>query len=72
MPNTQMGYFVADKYDITKVFILVFSDISFLIFSASGSYFLTTHEVSPFAKGPLVEVEFDVSEFRKLTELALC
>ncbi|BFF94793.1 inactive pancreatic lipase-related protein 1 [Drosophila madeirensis] len=30
--------------------------------SAIGSYFLTTHEVSPFAKGPLVDVEMDVAE----------
>jgi len=50
----------------------IFLSYTFFLFnSASGSYFLTTHEVSPFAKGPLVEVEFDVSEFRKLTELAL-
>ncbi|EDW54000.1 inactive pancreatic lipase-related protein 1 [Drosophila sechellia] len=38
---------------------------------ASGSYFLTTHEVAPFAKGPLVEVEFDVSELRNFTEIEL-
>ncbi|KAH8324417.1 hypothetical protein KR074_006986 [Drosophila pseudoananassae] len=29
---------------------------------ASGSYFLSTHEVAPFAKGPLVDIEVEVAE----------
>ncbi|EDW75588.2 uncharacterized protein Dwil_GK23737 [Drosophila willistoni] len=29
---------------------------------ASGSYFLITHEKSPFAKGPLVDIEMDIVE----------
>ncbi|KAH8412679.1 hypothetical protein KR009_004491 [Drosophila setifemur] len=37
---------------------------------ASGSYFLTTHEASPFAKGPLVDFEFDVAGYRNQTPLS--
>ncbi|KAH8298057.1 hypothetical protein KR018_005765 [Drosophila ironensis] len=36
---------------------------------ASGSYFLTTHEASPFAKGPMIDIEMEVAE--KVSGLAL-
>ncbi|KAH8358359.1 hypothetical protein KR200_009186 [Drosophila serrata] len=38
---------------------------------ATGSYFLSTHDVSPFAKGPLIDIEMDIAEFRNLSNLTI-